>query len=126
MIGRDLLGIEDLDRVDLERILETAERILATFDDVLAAEPTHIWAFAHDAMNFGSHDDFVADRHFLKVETGDLFALASGVNVGRIEEIDAGFEGAGEVNAGLLLVDVPAARAQSPVGQRTASIAHAA
>jgi len=27
MIGRDLLGIEDLDRVDLERILETAERM---------------------------------------------------------------------------------------------------
>ncbi|HYB11892.1 MAG TPA: aspartate carbamoyltransferase catalytic subunit [Myxococcota bacterium] len=27
MIGRDLLGIEDLDRMDLERILETAERM---------------------------------------------------------------------------------------------------
>jgi aspartate carbamoyltransferase catalytic subunit len=27
MIGRDLLGIEDLDRADLERILETAERM---------------------------------------------------------------------------------------------------
>ncbi len=27
MIGRDLLGIEDLDRVDIERILETAERM---------------------------------------------------------------------------------------------------
>jgi aspartate carbamoyltransferase catalytic subunit len=27
MIGRDLLAIEDLDRVDLERILETAERM---------------------------------------------------------------------------------------------------
>ncbi|MCG8587898.1 MAG: aspartate carbamoyltransferase catalytic subunit [Proteobacteria bacterium] len=27
MIGRDLLGIEDLDRADIERILETAERM---------------------------------------------------------------------------------------------------
>ena len=27
MTGRDLLGIEDLDRADLERILETAERM---------------------------------------------------------------------------------------------------
>ncbi len=27
MIGRDLLGIEDLDRADIERILETAQRM---------------------------------------------------------------------------------------------------
>ncbi len=27
MIGRDLLGIEDLERADIERILETAERM---------------------------------------------------------------------------------------------------
>jgi aspartate carbamoyltransferase catalytic subunit len=40
MIGRDLLGIEDLDRNDIERILDTAERMREVGERVVKKVPT--------------------------------------------------------------------------------------
>ena len=40
MIGRDLLGIEDLDRDDIERILDTAERMREVTERVVKKVPT--------------------------------------------------------------------------------------
>ena len=40
MIGRDLLGIEDLDRDDIVRILDTAERMREVGDRVVKKVPT--------------------------------------------------------------------------------------
>ena len=40
MIGRDLLGIEDLDRADIERILHTAERMREVGERVVKKVPT--------------------------------------------------------------------------------------
>ena len=37
MIGRDILGIEDLSREDIETILETAERMVTKYRDQLRA-----------------------------------------------------------------------------------------
>ena len=40
MIGRDLLGIEDLDRSDIERILDTAERMREVGNRIVKKVPT--------------------------------------------------------------------------------------
>ena len=40
MIGRDLLGMEDLDRGDIERILDTAERMREVGNRVVKKVPT--------------------------------------------------------------------------------------
>src|SRR6516162_7671036 len=82
----------DLVQVDVIH-LELAQRVVAGLNDVFAAEATAIWAWSHGAAYLGRDDNVIARRHLAEPASGYLFAATDRVNVGCIEEIDAGFEG---------------------------------
>src|SRR5690606_25426057 len=76
-----------------------------------------VWVLAHLAMHLGGDHHLVA-RHaeMLQRPAGDLLADAQRIDVGGVEEIDAGVERRLDERAGLGLVEHPVAPALRPVG----------
>ena len=115
-----------MDLIEIDKIhAQAAQRIVAAFDDVLAAEPFLIGTAPHSSAHLGGDHDFIARGHFPQILARDLFAQARRVNVGGVEEIDPRIERDFEMLARILLVHVPAARADGPIGHIAAAIAHA-
>ena len=61
--------------------------------DGLAREAVAVGFVAHQAVHLGGQNDGFAARVGLEKAAQDGFAVAAGVNVGGIEEIDAEIEG---------------------------------
>ena len=58
-----------MDLINIDVIhLGTTERVLARFDDVLAAEIPPVRAGAHDSLNFGGDNYVVATVYLLEVK----------------------------------------------------------
>src|SRR6202042_3448298 len=104
---------------------ETAQRGVAAFDDVFAAETLLVGTVAHCAAYFGGDYNLIARSHLPQILAGDFFAQARRINIRCVEEIDPRVERDLEMLARILLVHVPAARAQRPIRQLTAAVAHA-
>src|SRR5581483_7473097 len=105
---------------------EATKRVLAGFYDVLPTEATPVWTLTHWAVNLGSQNNIVALGHGSKVEAGDFFAEAGGIDIGSVEKVNAGIERELEVVASFFPAHVPALRAHRPFRQFSAAVAHAA
>ena len=80
------MHVVDVDVVDRE----AAETVFAGLDEVLARRAEIVGAVAHGESGFRGDKNAVAFAGDSFAE--DLFGEAAGVNVGGVEEIDAGFE----------------------------------
>ena len=89
------VGLRAVDLVEVDVVgLQAAQAGFALLDDVAAAVAHVVGAFAHHAVHLGGEDDVVALAVALERLAGDLLAAAAAVDVGGVEEVDAGVEGA--------------------------------
>ena len=100
---------------------EAAEAVVDLGHDGLARQAHGVAALAHRAPELGGDDDLVAVGHVGQGPPDDLLAGAVGVDVGGVEEVDAGVEGLGDEGPAGLLVEAPLVGAA--VGD---AVAHAA
>ncbi len=101
----------DVGRVDLVEIdVIRLQPLQAGLDGVhdMAARRAHIVpSRPHPAVNLGRQDDVLAsDAEILEGLAESPFGLASGVDVGRVEEIDPGIDAGFDERIGAGLVDV--------------------
>ena len=102
------MGAVELVEVDVVG-LEAAEAGFALLDDVAAAVAAGVGVFRiHGAVHLGREDDLVATTVPLERLARDLLALAEGVDVGGVEEVDAGVEGAVDNRVRLFGLGTPA------------------
>jgi len=83
------------------------------------------WAFAHRPAYLGGDYDFIARSHLSEIPARDLLAQARGIDIRGVEEINSGVDGDLEMLPRVFLVQVPAARANGPIRQFAAAVAHA-
>src|SRR5260370_22637449 len=89
--------VPSMDLVEVDEIhLEPAERRVAGFEDMLAAEAAAILPRRHRRVHFGRDHELVALRHLTEPAPGDLLADAGRVNIGGVEELDSRLEPARE------------------------------
>src|SRR5579864_3765517 len=120
------LGIPTMDLIQVDVIhSQTTERVIASLQNMLAAEASAVGAGTHHPVDLGGQDDVVTRGHLIEVKPGDLFAQPSRVNIGGIKEIDSGIESYREVLARVFFVDMPSASALRPFRHLAAAIAHA-
>src|ERR1700726_2218287 len=100
---------------------EAAEAGVDLGKDRVARKPGAVRAGAHASVYLGGDDNLVAAGKVPDCATEDLFAVAEGITVGGVEEVDAGFERLLNEGFALLLAERPGVIA--PVA---AAIAHAA
>ena len=100
-------GVVAVDLVEVDVIgLEAAEAVVDGVHDVSAGGADVVGARAHAAEDFGGDDDvFAGDVEVAEGLAEGLFALALGVDVGCVEEVDAGVDGAFDELVGSALVD---------------------
>lgn len=80
-----------MDLVEIDIVgAEAAQAVVDLGKDRGAGKTLAVWAGAHATEHLGCQHDLLAGRQFLKQDAGDLFAGALCVDIGRIEEIDAG------------------------------------
>src|SRR4029077_11068849 len=74
--------IPSMDLIEVYEIrLEPAERRVAGFENILAAEPAAILSRRHRPENFGRDHQIVPLRHLAEPSPGDLLAHADRVDV---------------------------------------------
>ena len=57
-----------MDLIQIDEIhAQPPQRVLAAFNDVLAAEPFLVGTLAHHAAYFGGDDDFIARGHLVEI-----------------------------------------------------------
>ena len=111
-------GIEAMDLVEVNVVdAEALEGAVDGGHDVLAGEAAIVGAVGHGLKDLGGDDEFFAAGLELAEElAGDTFALADGVHVGGVEEVDAGFDGALDEGAGFVFFEDPLAPLFGAVG----------
>src|SRR5688572_33107033 len=99
-----------MDLVEVDPVgLEAAQRVLALLDDVAARLAHVVGAFAHLTVELGREHDVVALAVAGEGVTDRLLALAApAVDVGGVDEVDAGVEGAGDDRGGVFGVGLAA------------------
>ena len=76
--------------------------------DVLARQAALIGVVSHRAEDFGGNHELVARRpEVLERAAQNLFTGSQGVDVSRVEEVDAEFQSAPDERAAFLLVEDP-------------------
>jgi hypothetical protein len=112
--------VEAVDLVEVDGVYaETTETVFAGLLDVLAPEPAHVGLAVQGEEDLGGDDDFIEVSVFAQHLARDFFARPDRIHVGRVEEIDAGFDGASKEGGGIIGAEHPGA----PVGR---AVAHAA
>jgi hypothetical protein len=115
-------GVPPMDLVEVDVVgAESAERGVDLAQDRLARQPGAVGSPAHPAVHLGGQDDLLAGREVGQRPAHDLLAGAVGVDVGRIEEVDARLDGPLHEGSALLLGQAPTVVA--PLGH---AVAHAA
>ena len=83
----------------------------------LRERPRSLGAVAHGVEDFGGDDElFAAGLELAQELAGDALALAEGVDVGGVEEVDAGFDGALDDGARFIFFQHPLAPLFGAVG----------
>ncbi len=114
--------IPAVDLVEVDVIgAEAAEAVIDFGEDCFAREAGAVDIGPHAAVDLRGEDDRVARGHFLEQLADDLFAGAVGVDVGGVEEIDAGVERLFDEGPSFFFGQRP--RVGAAVGQ---AVAHAA
>jgi hypothetical protein len=88
---------------------QTMQRGVDRVEDVLARQPALVRAAAHDAMHLGGDHDFIARGERAQRPARDLFADADRIDVGGVEEVDAGLEGLADERQARGFVEHPVA-----------------
>ena len=99
--------VEAVDLVEVDVIeLQPLQARLRLVEDVVARCAALVRPVAHGAEDLGGHHDLIA-RHadILQRLAGDLLRQAPGVDVRRVEKVDARIEGGAQELVGLLLLD---------------------
>jgi hypothetical protein len=98
----------DLVQVHVVRV-ETLEACIDLGHDRLARQAAAVGIVAHREVHFRGEYDFLAFREVAQRPPENFFALAVGVHIGDVEEVDAGFERALDERSARFLVQLPAA-----------------
>jgi len=86
------VGARPVDLVEVDVVgLEAAQGVFDGADDPAPRAALPVGVVAHGAVELGGEDDVVAAS--LDGFSDDLFGFASGVDVGGVDEVDAGVEG---------------------------------
>ena len=104
--GRFVVPAVNLVEVDVVG-LEAAQALVELEEDRFAREAAAVGLVAHDAVDLGGDDDGFAAGVGLEEAAEDLFAVAAGVDVGGVEEIDAEIEGLAEEGLAFVFVERP-------------------
>src|SRR5262249_50482559 len=100
--------IKAMDLVEVDIIgAESAQALIDFEQDVLAGQTGAIGAGAHSVKDLGGNDHLLASREILERAAENLFALADGIAIRGIEEIDAGFQRLLNERAALFLAECP-------------------
>ena len=85
--------IPAMDLVEVDVVgAEAAEAVVDFGEDRFAREAGAVRVGPHAAVDLGGEHDRIARGHFLEQLADDFFAGAIGVDVGGVEEVDAGVE----------------------------------
>src|SRR6185436_16089114 len=90
-----------------ERLLHR-DRLVEAMEEVLARKAALIHSGAGRMEGLGAHDDVVAPGVLAQRAAEDRLALALGVHVGRVEEVDAELDGPTDDGAGVAFREYPA------------------
>ena len=98
------VGLRPVDLVEVDVVgLQAAQARLALLDDVAAAVAQHVGvSVVHLAVHLGGQNDLGALAVALQRLAGHFFAAPAAVDVGRIEEVDAGVDGAVDDRIGII------------------------
>jgi hypothetical protein len=96
----DLVKVDVLGSKPLQAVIDLGQ-------DRLARQPLAVRSFTHLAVQFGGDDDLVAIGELPQGTAEDLLALPNGINVCRVEEIDAKLECFLDDRSAVLLVEHP-------------------
>ena len=113
-----------MDLVKVEMVeLQALQAGLDAFHDVIARQAARIDAFCATVAEHlgGDHDVFARYLQVFQRLTGDDFRAAVRIDVGRVDEVDAGLDGAGDelVSFGLpQITDLPVNPVFAPEGHR--------
>jgi hypothetical protein len=102
----------DLQQVDIVGA-EAAQRVVDRLQNVLARQAPGIGVGAHRQPDLGGDHHLVAPGHGVEVAPDDLFGGAEGIEVGGVEEVDAGLQRPGDERLGVGLVEHPGAPFES-------------
>jgi len=87
--------------------LKASQALLEFEEDSLAREAAAIRLVAHDALNFGRKDNGLTSGVGLEEFADNALAIAAGVDIGCVPEVDSEVEGLTEKGLALLLVESP-------------------
>ena len=97
-----------MDLVEVDVVgLQAAEALVEFVEDGFAREAAAVGFVAHHAVDLGGDDDGFAAGVGLEEAAENDFAVAAGVDIGGIEEVDAEVEGLAEEGLALLFVEGP-------------------
>ena len=101
-----------MDLVEVDVVgAEAAQAVVDFGEDRFAREAAPVYIGPHAAVDFRGEHVIIALGELAEQLADDLFAGAVGVDVGRIEEVDAGLEGLLEEGAGRIERQRPGMRA---------------
>ena len=128
-------GLRPVDLVEVDPVgVEPAQALLALADDPSARVAARVRVFAHRRVELGGEHDVVAPAAGQRL-ADDAFGLTRRVDVGGIDEVDAGVEGGVDDRHAVVLVLVApgpehhrpeAQRADGHSGSSQRSVLHAA
>ena len=98
-----------MDLVEIHVVhLQPAQAVVNGVVDVLAREAALVQVITHHSEDLGGHDEPVTRRpEVLEGTAQDLFADTERINVGGIEEVDAGFDGLTDERPAFLFLQHP-------------------
>src|SRR5688572_29912182 len=96
----DLVEVHVIGPQPLQAVVDLAQ-------DRLARQPGAIRSLAHFAMYLGSNNDLIPLREVLQSAPEDLLTRPNGIDIGRIEEIDAQLEGFLDDRPAIFLIQHP-------------------
>ncbi len=97
-----------MDLVEIHVIcLQSLQAFIDLAQDRLARETSAIRIVTHFAMHLGGDDDLIPIREILQRASKNLLALANGINIGRIEEINPQLKRFLDDRPAILLVEHP-------------------
>ena len=119
-------GIEAVDLVEVDVVhTEPAQARIDLGHDRLARQADGVAATAHRPVHLGRQDDLVTVGEISERSADDLLARADGVDVRRVEEVDAGVEGILDETSTGVLVERPRVVAGHRIAEAHASDADA-
>ncbi len=95
---------------------QPTQRIVDGLHDVLTRQATTVWPLANRKVDLGGQHHFIPAGKVTQSPTGDFFADAKRVHIGRVKEVDAQLQRALDDRAALVFRQNPVAPLRRAVG----------